>query len=94
MQKFTFFSFMMFPERFEPGNLTESTKQKIYFKIRGSTRTDGARSRREISNDGCSPPVALKRVISSRNLFRGGNCFVSIFKCLTLLVNVFLKKYW
>ena len=28
MQKFTLFSFMMFPERFEPGNLTESTKQK------------------------------------------------------------------
>ena len=28
MQKFMLFSFMVFPERFEPGNLTESTKQK------------------------------------------------------------------
>ena len=35
MQKCTYFSFMIFPERFEPGNLTESTKQKIYFKNRG-----------------------------------------------------------
>ena len=28
MQKITLFSFMVFPECFEPGNLTESTKQK------------------------------------------------------------------
>ena len=35
MQKFTLFSFMMFPERFEPGNLTESTKQKYISKCEG-----------------------------------------------------------
>ena len=35
MQKFTLFPFMMFPERFEPGNLTESTKQKYISKCEG-----------------------------------------------------------
>ena len=35
MQKCTFFSFMMFPERFEPGNLTESTTQKYISKSEG-----------------------------------------------------------
>ena len=35
MQKITLFSFMVFPECFEPGNLTESTKQKYISKCEG-----------------------------------------------------------
>ena len=32
MQKFTLFPFLIFSERFEPGNLAESTEQQIHFK--------------------------------------------------------------